>query len=102
MEMEADKKKQFEFVMEVSFLLRKLMTERLLETFETHDERSAAFYSLLINFVGNSISEVSEPQRMATNMEEIIIGLKEWMTGTNITYMRYDPKTSKIKLGDLH
>lgn len=103
MEMDEEKRKQLEFVMRIGTQMRNYMTDCLIKTFDTHEERCAAFYSLLINFVANAISEVSTTERLRQNVEEIIEGLQQWLDGTeNMIIKFHQSHTTALKKEDLH
>jgi len=102
---EEDKKRQIEFVMKIGFQMKTFLNDCLVDYFKTDEERAAAFYSTLINFIANSIAEASAPDRLKDNVNEIIEGLQDWMNGKDILFVNYDPKTNQVykdKKEDLH
>lgn len=99
---DAKVKKQLEFVMKVGYQMKTFLNKCLIDAFKTHDDRSAAFYSTLINFVANTVSEVSEPENAANNIKDIIKGLEDWVEGKGIVMMKLDPITKKVNREDLH
>lgn len=89
--------------MRIGIQMRNFVNDMLVKTFKTHEERSAAFYSLMVNFLANSVSEISEPERLHQNIEEIIVGIRDWLKGTQGTIIKFhNLKSPTIKKEDLH
>ena len=100
--LDEDQTKQMEFVMKVGYQMKIFLNNCLIDAFNTHEERSAAFYSTLVNFIANCLSEVSEGDNLKRNIKEVIDGLNDWLEKKDHLLVKYDPNTNTVKKEGIH
>lgn len=88
--------------MRIGIQMRNFVTDQLIKNFDTHEERSTVFYSLMVNYIANSLADISDADRLDQNLEEVIQGLRDWVKGTQSTIVKFNRLKSVLKKEDLH
>ncbi len=104
MEKEKEMLEELRFVLSIAITMKDYAFYAIKDRYpDDFDKQSHLLFSLLTNFIGNIIVEISPDERVKSNLLEFTEGLKSWMDHkVKLDISVANHSTVKLKKEDLH